>query len=135
MDEPTEGKTAHQRERPLPFSDLGDDMPLLPARMVNEHAYCPLLAYLEWVQGEWASSADTTEGKRAHRCTQPLATGLAHSCRTVPIDSPIQCPCSAHSPGTCCLQSGSGRRYSPWGAAVRIARGACTAGARDPVSR
>ena len=24
---------------------------LLPARMVNEFAYCPRLAYMEWVQG------------------------------------------------------------------------------------
>ncbi len=25
---------------------------LVPARMLNEFAYCPRLAYLEWVQGE-----------------------------------------------------------------------------------
>lgn len=41
--------------------------PLVPARMVNEYAYCPRLAYLEWVQGEWADSADTVEGKAVHR--------------------------------------------------------------------
>ena len=35
--------------------------------MVNEYAYCPRLAYLEWVQGEWAESADTVEGRHAHR--------------------------------------------------------------------
>jgi CRISPR-associated protein Cas1 len=33
------------------------DIPLLPVRMVNEYEYCPRLAYLEWVQGEWADSA------------------------------------------------------------------------------
>jgi hypothetical protein len=27
---------------------------LVPARMLNECAYCPRLAYLEWVQGEFA---------------------------------------------------------------------------------
>jgi len=43
------------------------DMPLLPARMVNEYQYCPRLAYLEWVQGEWAESADTVEGRFSHR--------------------------------------------------------------------
>lgn len=43
------------------------DVPLLPARMVNEYQYCPRLAYLEWVQGEWAESADTVEGRHAHR--------------------------------------------------------------------
>lgn len=41
--------------------------PLLPARMVNEYVYCPRLAYLEWIQGEWAESADTVEGKYVHR--------------------------------------------------------------------
>ncbi len=35
--------------------------------MVNEYEYCPRLAYLEWVQGEWAESADTVEGRYAHR--------------------------------------------------------------------
>ncbi|MFQ5849317.1 MAG: CRISPR-associated endonuclease Cas1 [Candidatus Binatia bacterium] len=39
----------------------------LPARMLNEFAYCPRLAYLEWVQGEWADSADTVEGRFQHR--------------------------------------------------------------------
>lgn len=41
--------------------------PLLPARMLNEFAYCPRLAYLEWVQGEFADSADTVEGRFHHR--------------------------------------------------------------------
>ncbi len=35
--------------------------------MVNEHQYCPRLAYLEWVQGEWAESRDTIEGRHTHR--------------------------------------------------------------------
>lgn len=42
-------------------------MPLLPARMVNEYQYCPRLAYLEWVQGEWAESVDTVDGAHTHR--------------------------------------------------------------------
>jgi len=41
----------------------GDEVPLLPARMLNEFVYCPRLAYLEWVQAEWADSADTAEGR------------------------------------------------------------------------
>lgn len=56
-----------QRELPLPFPELSGDLPLLPARMINEYQYCPRLAYLEWVQGEWAESADTVEGRHAHR--------------------------------------------------------------------
>ena len=56
-----------QGELPLPFPELSGDMPLLPARMVNEYQYCPRLAYLEWVQGEWSDSADTVEGRHVHR--------------------------------------------------------------------
>lgn len=41
--------------------------PILPVRMINEYVYCPRLAYLEWVQGEWASSADTVQGDQIHR--------------------------------------------------------------------
>ena len=58
-----------QSELPLPFPARGGDLPLLPARMVNEYQYCPRLAYLEWVQGEWADSADTVDGRRVHRRT------------------------------------------------------------------
>jgi len=56
-----------QIELPLPFPELSGDQPLLPARMVNEYQYCPRLAYLEWVQGEWAESADTIKGRYQHR--------------------------------------------------------------------
>jgi len=45
--------------RPLPD--------LVPARMVNEYVYCPRLAWLEWVQGDWADNADTAEGRFKHR--------------------------------------------------------------------
>ena len=61
------GDYRHQRDLALPFPELTGDMPLLPARMVNEYQYCPRLAYLEWVQGEWAASADTVDGARKHR--------------------------------------------------------------------
>jgi CRISPR-associated protein Cas1 len=56
-----------QPELPLPPPPLKPDQPYLPARMVNEFQYCPRLAYLEWVQGEWADSADTVEGRGVHR--------------------------------------------------------------------
>jgi CRISPR-associated endonuclease Cas1/CRISPR-associated protein Cas4 len=35
--------------------------------MVNEYVYCPRLAYLEWVQGEWDDNLDTVEGRFVHR--------------------------------------------------------------------
>jgi CRISPR-associated protein Cas1 len=46
------------------FQDLPD---LIPVRMLNEFAYCPRLAYLEWVQGDFADSADTVDGRHQHR--------------------------------------------------------------------
>lgn len=44
-----------------------DDPLLLPVRMLNEFTYCPRLAYLEWVQGEFVDSADTVDGQYKHR--------------------------------------------------------------------
>lgn len=56
-----------QQELPLPFPEFSGDLPLLPARMINEYEYCPRLSYLEWVQGEWAESGDTVQGRHVHR--------------------------------------------------------------------
>lgn len=56
-----------QRELPLAFPDVTADAPLIPLRMVNEFVYCPRLAYLMWVQAEWADSADTVEGRFRHK--------------------------------------------------------------------
>ena len=38
----------------------------LPARMLNEFAYCPRLFFYEWVEGVFAHSADTIEGELRH---------------------------------------------------------------------
>jgi CRISPR-associated protein Cas1 len=40
---------------------------LVPARMLNEYAYCPRLFFLEWVDSLWAPNSDTAEGDRRHR--------------------------------------------------------------------
>ena len=40
----------------------------VPARKLNEFAYCPRLSYLEWVQGEFEHSEDTLDGRFQHRC-------------------------------------------------------------------
>ncbi len=61
------GQVATQSDLPLDAPPLPPGTPLLPARMVNEFVYCPRLAYLEWVQGEWADSADTVEGRYSHK--------------------------------------------------------------------
>jgi len=63
----TDNQPLIQLEPPIPLPEADGDMLLLPARMINEYQYCPRLAYLEWVQGEWAASADTVEGDHAHR--------------------------------------------------------------------
>lgn len=59
--------TRNQTPLPLDAPPLPAGTPHLPARMLNEYVYCPRLAYLEWVQGEWAESADTADGKHVHR--------------------------------------------------------------------
>jgi CRISPR-associated exonuclease Cas4/CRISPR-associated protein Cas1 len=64
-----------QLELHLPAPAVTGDVPLIPARMVNEFVYCPRLAYLMWTQGEWAETGDTVEGKRTHsRVDRPSAS-------------------------------------------------------------
>ncbi|MFU8858209.1 MAG: CRISPR-associated endonuclease Cas1 [Deferrisomatales bacterium] len=40
---------------------------IIPARMLNEYAYCPRLGYLMWVDGVFVDSADTLHGRYVHR--------------------------------------------------------------------
>ncbi len=47
--------------------EVADSVEQIPARMINEYAYCPRLFYLEHVQGEWAHNADTLDGRFVHR--------------------------------------------------------------------
>ena len=56
-----------QRRLPLRVNRKHEGSPLIPARILNEFVYCPRLAYLEWVQKEWADTADTVEGRHVHR--------------------------------------------------------------------
>jgi CRISP-associated protein Cas1 len=55
MEAPTETPAGHQAA-----------LELVPARMLNEFIYCPRLFYLEWVQGEFADSVDTVDGRYRH---------------------------------------------------------------------
>jgi CRISPR-associated endonuclease Cas1/CRISPR-associated protein Cas4 len=64
MSEPA--ATPAQLALELPAPPATAETPLLPVRMVNEWVYCPRLAFLEWVDGEWADSGDTEEGRRVH---------------------------------------------------------------------
>ncbi|MCB9535591.1 MAG: CRISPR-associated endonuclease Cas1 [Myxococcales bacterium] len=49
---------------------------LVPVRMINEWLYCPRLAYLEWVEGEWADNQYTVDGRRIHGRVDRPDTGL-----------------------------------------------------------
>lgn len=51
----------------------------LPARMVNEFAYCPRLFFYEWVEGLFVESADTLEGKIEHQRLDEKTTELPES--------------------------------------------------------
>jgi CRISPR-associated protein Cas1 len=53
--------------------------------MLNEHAYCPRLAYLEWVQGDFEDNADTIDGRFQHRNVD-VETGALPD----PDDPPIE---------------------------------------------
>src|SRR5579875_1778888 len=52
---------------------------LVPARMLNEYAYCPRLFFLEWVDRLWDSNADVEEGNLRHRRVD--AGGERRRCR------------------------------------------------------
>ena len=51
----------------------------LPARMVNEFAYCPRLFFYEWVDGLFAESVDTVEGAVQHKRVDAKTTALPES--------------------------------------------------------
>lgn len=62
----TNGPAVTERSpRPEPSAHGLPD--LIPARMLNEFTYCPRLAYLEWVQGEFVDNLETLEGSFGHR--------------------------------------------------------------------
>lgn len=62
---------------PEPEIDLDDPQPLVPARMINELAYCPRLFALEWLHDEWADNHHTIEGRAVHRRVDaPTRRGL-----------------------------------------------------------
>ena len=62
---------------------------LVPARMLNEFSYCPRLCYLEWVQGEFAPSADTLDGKYQHRRVDRARGALPEAAEAQPDTAKI----------------------------------------------
>ena len=61
---------------PIPIEDARKLPDYLPARMINEYAYCPRLFFYEWVEGLFADSVDTVEGSFQHRRVDEKATPL-----------------------------------------------------------
>lgn len=59
MDSPPHAATELEPEAQAPD--------LVPARMLNEVCYCPRLAYIEWVEGDFRDSVYTAEGRLRHR--------------------------------------------------------------------
>ncbi len=47
--------------------ELGEVPELVPARMVNEFAYCKRLFFLEWVERRFRDNRDTVDGRYQHR--------------------------------------------------------------------
>lgn len=45
----------------------GPETALVPARILNEHVYCPRLAWLEWEAQAFTDNLETAEGTDAHR--------------------------------------------------------------------
>ena len=83
-----------------------EDVPdLIPARMLNEFSYCPRLAYLEWVQGEFADSLDTLEGRFGHRRVDrpdrqevPEPGGEPNGSQRVRLPAPAPCSLPKSTP-------------------------------------
>lgn len=80
------------------MAGAADDIPpLVPARMLNEFAYCPRLFHLEWVQGEFADNDETVHGRSVHRRVDrpghrlppPDEVDGPVSARSVMLDAPL----------------------------------------------
>jgi CRISPR-associated endonuclease Cas1/CRISPR-associated protein Cas4 len=63
----TDTDTEREPELPLAAPPVPEGAALVPVRMVSEYVYCPRVAWLMWVDGAWADSADTEEGRLVHR--------------------------------------------------------------------
>ena len=112
-------RTPTQLTLELPAPPATEDTPLVPVRMVNEWVYCPRLAFLEWVDGEWADFGEHRGGPAracARRCRRrpapaggrdrgeaaapgraaPRGTSAEGSCP--PCPRPVAAPASAATP-------------------------------------
>jgi CRISPR-associated protein Cas4 len=49
------------------MTDDAPELELVPARMLDEYVYCPRLAFIEWVEGDFEDNRFTAEGRFQHR--------------------------------------------------------------------
>src|ERR1017187_2967523 len=61
---------------PVPIETQRELPDYLPARMVNEFAYCPRLFFYEWVEGLFQESVDTVEGAIQPKRVDEKSTAL-----------------------------------------------------------
>jgi CRISPR-associated protein Cas1 len=59
---------------------------LIPARMINEFAYCPRLFHIEYVQGDYAANEDTVQGATVHRRVEDEAGWVPPADELAPED-------------------------------------------------
>lgn len=58
----------HKADPPTSVMSVAASNPgLIPVRMLTQFVYCPRLAYMEHVQGEFAYSADVVDGAQKHK--------------------------------------------------------------------
>ena len=57
---------------------------LLPARMLNEYAYCPRLGYMMWVESEFSDNRFTLDGKRVHEGVDEKEDELSEATEELP---------------------------------------------------
>ena len=72
---------------PLPLTEVPQrrDLPdYMPARMANEHVYCPRLFYYMWVESVFRESSDTVEGSAQHSRVDKPGKGLPSAKETPP---------------------------------------------------
>ncbi len=62
-----------------PIESVKEDRRYLPARMLNEFAYCPRLFHIEHVEGLFADNRHTVEGRSVHRRVDRKADPLPES--------------------------------------------------------
>ncbi len=64
---------------------------LTPVRMLVQYAYCPRLAYLEWVQKEWADNYFTEDGNFTHRRVDAYSEASdSPTTRSLYLSAPIE---------------------------------------------